>query len=214
MKKNNLNKSRKTKTRIIAPYRYLIVCEGVQTEPNYFNTIKKIIESSFPNRMNIMVLGTGYNTLSLVDKTIQTMQKSPIKYDKVWCVFDKDSFTDDVFNSAIKKATSKDISVAWSNEAVELWFLLHYNFYNTPINRDQYVTKLDAIFKESFGSGYSKNDIDIYEKIKICGGNLKTAINNAQKLDNYYPSTVSPAKQNPNTHVYKLMLELYDYLVL
>jgi len=213
MKKNSLNKSRKTKTRIIAPYRYLIVCEGTQTEPNYFNSIKKLIESSFPNRMNIMVLGTGYNTLSLVDKTIQTMQSSPVKYDRVWCVFDKDSFTDNVFNSAVKKAKSKGISVAWSNEAVELWFLLHFNFYNTPISRAQYVTKLDTIFMRNIGSGYSKNDSDIYNKLNTSGGSLKTAISNAKKLDSY-PSNVSPAKQNPNTHVYKLMLELYDYLIL
>ena len=43
--KNNKNISRKDrlKSKRLAPANYLIVCEGKQTEPNYFNGLKKKI---------------------------------------------------------------------------------------------------------------------------------------------------------------------------
>lgn len=41
--KNNKNISRKDrlKSKKLAPANYLIVCEGKQTEPNYFNGLKE-----------------------------------------------------------------------------------------------------------------------------------------------------------------------------
>lgn len=33
-------KMRKEESKKLAPYRYLIVCEGTKTEPNYFKSIK------------------------------------------------------------------------------------------------------------------------------------------------------------------------------
>ena len=45
--------------------RFLIVCEGVKTEPNYFNALA----ARLPRHLvNVMVEGIGANTLSLVEK--------------------------------------------------------------------------------------------------------------------------------------------------
>ena len=64
--KNNRNISRKDrlKSKRLAPANYLIVCEGTQTEPNYFNGLKKKINEKYGSKVdvlipNIEIKGTG-----------------------------------------------------------------------------------------------------------------------------------------------------------
>jgi hypothetical protein len=53
---------------------------------------------------------------------------------QVWCVFDRDKEGANVgensgnikFDESIALAVSKGINVAWSNDAFELWVLLHF----------------------------------------------------------------------------------------
>jgi hypothetical protein len=69
--------------------RILIVCEGEKTEPNYFR--------SFPVNsevVEIVIEGTGCNTVSLVERAIQLInENSENPYNQVWCIFDRDFFT-------------------------------------------------------------------------------------------------------------------------
>jgi len=81
----------------------LIVCEGKNTEPSYFKKFKL-------STATIKVVGEGYNTLSLVNRAIQLSKKED--YDQVWCVFDKDDFSNKNFNSAIFKAEEIGFKVA------------------------------------------------------------------------------------------------------
>ena len=58
----------------VAPANYLIVCEGKQTESNYFNGLKKAINKKYGNKVEVLipsidVKGTGMNTTSLVKYT-------------------------------------------------------------------------------------------------------------------------------------------------
>ena len=78
----------------------LIVCEGKNTEPSYFNQFRVLSAT-------VKSVGTGYNTISLVNKTIRFASQE--KYDQVWCVFDADPKPDNPnqaqnFNEAIKLA--------------------------------------------------------------------------------------------------------------
>ena len=69
--------------------------------------------------------GGRINTVDVVNLAIQLRDKAKKEgnpYDSVWAVFDKDSFPDDKFNQAIKKAEANGIGCAWSNEAFELWY--------------------------------------------------------------------------------------------
>lgn len=88
--------------------RILIVCEGKETEPNYFAGFRLT---------NVTVIGTGYNTESLVRKAIDLRdeaKKAREAYDQVWSVFDRDSFSSEVFNSAFILAKSSGINIAYS----------------------------------------------------------------------------------------------------
>jgi len=104
MKTNSL--VRRTKTRELR--RFLIVCEGEKTEPNYFRM--------FPENNEVYdeidIHGTGYNTESLVKKAIELKNEAIKKkepYIEVWCVFDKDSFSNEQFQGAIDLARKSKI---------------------------------------------------------------------------------------------------------
>src|SRR5947209_5388606 len=77
--------------------RFLIVCEGERTEPNYFRSFRVPRDV-----VTVEVQGTGYNTLRLVQEAIRLRSKG--EYDQVWCVFDRDSFPPEHFNEAINLA--------------------------------------------------------------------------------------------------------------
>jgi hypothetical protein len=177
----------------------LIVCEGSKTEPNYFK--------AFPENHcvydEIDIHGTGYNTVSLVRKAIQLRneaQKNRMPYQEVWCVFDRDSFPWESFHEAIILAKREKIRCAYSIEAFELWYMLHYHYYDTALSREQSKEKLTGLL----GKPYQKNDKGMYQVLQK---KQETAIQNAQKL--YLRQSKLPLKeQNPVTTVFQLVERL------
>ncbi len=174
----------------------LIVCEGAKTEPLYFEAFR--ISS-----LRVQVIGTGRNTESLVDEAIKLYKSAKsdgIIYEQVWCVFDKDDFPNQNFNNAILTATQNGFNVAYSNEAFELWYLLHFQFMDSAISRKGYIQKLSPIL----GFKYEKNNRGMYD---ILESRQSEAIKNAERLQQGY-NNLSPAQENPSTTVYQLVLEL------
>ena len=105
--------------------RFLIVCEGERTEPNYF---KELVRDRYSEVRSGDIVGEGRSTCALVKRTEEIREKlesqRQLRFDCVWVVFDKDDFND--FNEAIALAERKGYKAAWSNEAFELWYLLHF----------------------------------------------------------------------------------------
>jgi hypothetical protein len=181
--------------------RFLIVCEGERTEPNYFRRFRVPREVA-----EVKVEGTGYNTLSLVEEAVRLRDRYEMSDDdEVWCVFDKDSFNAAYFNDAIIRAQAYGFHSAYSNEAFELWYLLHFHYYNTGIDRGQYIEKLNRLLRPR---PYLKNDPGMYDLLQEKQG---AAIRNATRLlaDN---QSSSPANDNPSTTVHLLVIELNRYL--
>jgi len=177
-----------------ARQRFLIVCEGEKTEPLYFERFRV-------PRLIVKVEGLGVNTLSLVQKAIDLSEQGD--YDQTWCVFDKDDFPDRNFNQAIALAEKNQIAVAYSNQAFELWYVLHFDYMHNAIPRADYMRILD----ERLGHKYEKNSPTIYDEIR---GRQATAIRNARNLlAEYDPSR--PAKDDPSTTVHLLVEELVKY---
>jgi RNAse (barnase) inhibitor barstar len=176
----------------------LIVCEGEKTEPNYFNKfpVKKEL-------VRIDVEGTGCNTVSLVKRCIEMMEKAEKEghpYNQAWCVFDRDIFPLRCFNDALQLAKHKKIKIAYSNEAFELWYLLHFNYYNTAMSRHQYCEKLSELLPFS----YVKNLDSMYDILKR---KQAVAIKYAKKLFDSY-NKQDPANNNPSTTIFLLVEEL------
>lgn len=186
----------------------LIVCEGTKTEPNYFEAFKKFNRGT--NVYDIEVKGMGANTTSVVDKAIDLKNKG--YYDRVWAVFDKDSFSDDKFNSAIIKAEQNGICCAWSNEAFELWYLYHFVNRTTGMSRTEYKKAIsDAVnkspnFKKKSKFVYAKNDERNFE-IMTKYGSMDNALKFAEAQSQKYTDK-RYATHTPCTMVFKLVHQL------
>lgn len=205
--KKKLERTRKKKKKPVLPY-ILIVCEGKKTEPNYFESYKNICKQE----INIQIYGEGKNTTSLVKASINIRNKiqrdDKIKFDQVWCVFDKDDFKDDIYNGAFELCRNSNILPAYSNESFEIWYLLHFNFYNTGMKRDDAFDKLDKILQERYGKRYEKNMKGMYELIEVYQGE---AIKRANMLEKMCEREHELHHQNPSTSVHKLIIELNKY---
>lgn len=205
MGKNKFSRDKKTGKKEQLPI-ILIVCEGEKTEPDYFKQFEVA-------SVKIEARGIGDNTRRLVKYAIEESKKG--SYDQVWCVFDKDSFPDNDFNTAVDLARNKNCGIAYSNESFELWYILHFEYLNSQIGRDSYIDKLNKIFKskqsEGFPDSYKKNDSNIYRMLKPY---QNTALKNAKRLSQDYQSEATPsaAQQFPVTYVYKLVEELNRWI--
>ena len=104
LQKRFAKKTKKSKSRELVTY-FLIVCEGEKTEPNYFKSFPKKVGKFI---YDIEFEGGGISTLKVVEKAIDLRDKSKQKYDRVWAVFDRDSFKANSFNSAILKAKANN----------------------------------------------------------------------------------------------------------
>lgn len=167
-----------------------IVCEGTKTEPQYFNEFKL---------KSVTVIGTGKNTTSLVEEAIR-LKKEREGFDQYWCVFDRDSFPPQNFSAALTMAASAGFQVAYSNEAFEIWYMLHFSYSDAALSRTLYGDKLTKCLKRP----YKKNDPTIFESLLT---HQPRAIQNARKLlTNYDPH--NPEKDNPCTTVHLLVEEL------
>jgi hypothetical protein len=170
--------------------RILIVCEGEKTEPNYFRQFE------LPNT-DVVVVGTGKNTVSVVEDAVAEKSKKGANFESVWCVFDRDSFPSERYENAFILAAKHSIEIAWSNEAFELWYLLHFDFHDAALSRHQYAEKLT----EKLGEKYDKTDPNLFAKLLT---RRETAIQNAEKLISSFPID-RRAHTNPGTTVHRLV---------
>ncbi|WP_235203644.1 RloB family protein [Candidatus Magnetobacterium casense] len=143
-------------------------------------------------------------------------EKNNGSYHSVWAVFDKDDFNQ--FNNAIQITAKNNICVAYSNEAFELWYLLHFNYHDTAMSRNKYAPRLT----KKLGRKYEKNSKDMYATLK---DRQNYAVENANKLleKEYKPKDdkefdpmkitkdFNPANNNPSTTVHLLVKELNAY---
>jgi hypothetical protein len=179
--------------------RYLIVCEGERTEPNYFRCFHISPDSV------VDVRGEGANTESLICKAIELRdhdREQGVIYDQIWCVFDRDSFPAENFKAAFILARQNNIQIAYSNEAFELWYVLHFQYLDTGITRVDYIHLLD----NHLSHPYEKKSPQMYAELLPF---QKRAIQNAKTLYNqYHPK--NPERDKPSTTVHQLVEKLNE----
>ncbi len=186
----------------------LIVCEGENSEPLYFKAFEVLT-------LTVEVIGLGESKLKLVEDTKCIQAKE--NYDAVWCVFDLDIKGDvenciSDFNNAIASAKNLGYKVAYSNDAFELWFYLHYYYTDCENHRTFYYEKLSHLWNinyEKEGKKW-KFSFKIYEKLQNDTRASQTeAIKRAKKLHGE-KIDLSYHLQNPVTTVYELVEYLND----
>lgn len=191
----------------------LIVCEGKNTEPSYFEQFKLATAK-------IVVLGKGYNTTALIRQAQQLSQLGT--YSQVWCVFDRDDFTAQNFNNAIAMAEAAGFGVAYSNQSFEYWLILHFDDHQGGgMHRRDYHDKINGLIKP-FGVSYEGEDSkviteDIFDLVieiideKTKKTRLDLAIERAERNYNQFDHN-NPAIEESSTTVFRLAKELLKYI--
>lgn len=187
---------------------FLIVCEGEKTEPNYF---RAFIER-WSEVKEVNVKGCGCSTCQLIIEAKKLREKLErermVPFDRVWLVFDKDEFKD--FNKAIADAKKEGMNCAWSNQAFELWYVLHFQYLDTGVDRKQYIEMIEDKVRKASKSKtfkYKKNDEGFYQILQA-HGEEEQAIKRARKLRENMGKKKNYATHNPRTEVDLLVDEL------
>ncbi len=208
---------RKSRGIPVSPQYHLIVTEGTKTEPNYFKGLQRDIDTvengRYRGKIQLEIKGMGMNTLSLL-KTAENHVRcsiNPIRH--VWVVFDKDDFPDDNFDMTCKRCRELSNNrityhALWSNQCIELWFLLHFTYFKEDISRKLYYSKLSGYLKQLGVKRYEKNLPNIYELLKPY---FPKASENAKKLQRLH-SGLPPSQSAPQTMVYQLFDLLSRYI--
>lgn len=198
---------------------FYIFCEGEQTEPNYFNGFKCAIQRNpmYKNLIHIEVEGVGVDTLRVIQAAQEYVEENKIVDAEIWCVYDKDSFPAADFNAVSQKADVLNSQqkkvvyrVAWSNQCIEYWFILHFDQYDSDNDREYYKQYLNRKFVELGLGKYKKNDKRIFE-ILMDKGDPKLAIRRAKKRIKDCGGCTD-AGSKPATKVHELVRALSTYL--
>lgn len=205
---------RKTREkRILEPATYLVASEGTKTEVLYFQQMADGLSrkyQGYEDRVtvpNFDIEGMGTSNFRLIEDVVAYLRTSPRLFENIWLVFDKDDIPENYFDNAIKKAASLGWQTAWANDSFELWFLLHFEYLQSGIMREQYTEKLDMYMKKEGLEGYNKNDPRVTE---ILQNRRNAAIKNAQRLEESYEMNVPASQKNPCTIVHHLVREIIE----
>ena len=191
--------------------RFVIITEGDE-EKKYFQ--------SFHSETGPLVKAkrSKHERCGIVDEAIewrrQLIKKGyyDIELDETWVVFDRDR-NDERLNDeenyvkAIKYAEANKIKVAYSNDAFQLWIVLHFQ----DIGSEMSVKELDRIIKKRIPA-YQHGD-DVYQIIKTHGGDQIKAIERSKQLKRRASQLHSDKEiylVNPTTNVDELVEKLLD----
>jgi len=188
----------------------IIACEDSVSAPLYFNAIFDDLKKNHAIAASSLVIAKHKHTDP--DGVLDDLLDHPNyqDFDHQWIVIDRDvertnggGHTLDNFNQAIARARGKNIKVAYSNPCFEIWYLLHFNYRNTAIDRDELVKQLEHKYQ------YKKNELFILNQ-----DHQKTAIKNATRLIQSWidtHDTTKPATDNPSTTVHDLVTLLNGF---
>lgn len=180
--------------------RYLIVCEGTKTEPQYLQEL--LADFRILPQMVRVAANDGVSPDRVVAHALMLYEDDKVTgdpFDQVYCVFDRDQHT--TFDSAVQR--TKDLAAAGipfvaitSTPCFEIWLLLHFDYSDRPFRHvgtrsmgDQVVSILKT--KQGFAK-YSKGQKGIYGHLKE---KLADAIANAERLRRHRTATgiINPA---------------------
>lgn len=226
-------------------FTFIIFCEDKASEPTYFEYFEtdRIKINCIEDKRSKL-----YNVFSAIDYCIDKEYfdtingKLILKSDapNIWCVYDKDievdenqiKYDNNAFDTAIETAQNRGFKVAWSNDAFELWILLHFEDVD-PENehfkhRMAYYARLTEIFKslpepnERLSIALSHPQFNYKDGVKskkkfssIVFPKIVSKINEAmsrvETLEEYFVSkNILPHEKAPCTFVHHLVKELIE----
>ncbi|MCX4248033.1 RloB family protein [Paraliomyxa miuraensis] len=178
--------------------RFLVLCEGKNTEPQYIKGFKRWcrnplvdVEIAPDHGVPRTLVERARDLAKEAKERARREQDDNLSYDEVWCVFDRDEHPH--VDDACQMARDNDIEIALSNPCFELWLLLHFRESPGLQNRWDVVRML-----KKFVPGYDKHvDFDVY------ASGYEAAVVRARRLDEA-ARTDGEEDRNPTTGVHRM----------
>lgn len=191
--------------------RYLIVCEGTKTEPNYLNEM--LDHYRIPKSLVFVTPSDASSPDRIVEcaKTLYEANKESNSddYDQVFCVFDRDQHS--TYDQALQnieelKKRKKPFNAITSEPCFEYWLLLHFTYTRQPFKETSSRSSCDIVVHEL----KKYPDFTDYEKgrkgiFTVVQAKIKTAIKHAQLAKNDAAQT---GENNPSTDIHDLVLAI------
>lgn len=207
---------REGRSRMVQMTRHLVVSEGKETEPRYFEGVRAALGAANGRKVAIVVKGTGKHTLDLLDFAVEHCRYAPETFDHVWLVFDKDDFPAADFDAMERKCAelsdgSRTFHALWSNPCFELWPLLHLRYTTAPMTATECQRALAQAMSKDLGVEYRKNLGGLFGMVD---GQRVEALHRVQRLEAHLGElgNIRPSAQNPATKVGEIFDEIGPYL--
>ena len=199
---------------------FLIVTEGVVTEPVYFELLLSdlqlyavqvvVVPGREPDPCH--VIETAANTIkdhARRRKKGKLAVNEPQKFDHVWAVIDTDVAVRDGFWNDVKQlANSRKVKLAHSTPCFEYWLLLHL-LYTTRTDLVDGDAAKHAV-KTALGRAYSTNEQTARAVMPNLILKWTDAVRHAKRVRKHHLDAASPDPANPSTEVDLLVCALND----
>jgi hypothetical protein len=175
----------------------IIVSQGGQTEPKYFDHFKKK-DGNFVLKIQPT---SGLDPISLM-RHARNLKKEVYDFgrnDRIYCVYDVDCSPEKQLVDAQGIASKNNIKICVSNPCFEIWYLLHYKYTTSSLNSYNDVRRELLRY------------ISDYDKNKDVFGGLQPlqpkAISHAKLLEQQHKrdEIESIRGQKPSTQIYALI---------
>jgi hypothetical protein len=226
---------------------YIIFCEDEVSEPYYFSSfqVSDVLRiNAIPNqkhsKLNLDNTIAHCKSNGLIEFKKDSYQVIEPHNENIWCVYDRDMEHEAfeqirksqhvAFDTAIVTANNAGINVAWSNDAFELWILLHFEPVPTEniLHRTYFYNRLTEIFRSlhpdseeyqyivsnanfNYKSTLKKRSLFIRFVLPVLRANTATAMANAVELENNFNNDTEFHLRNPCTMVHHLVERLLPF---
>jgi hypothetical protein len=193
--------------------RILVVIEGVVTEKEYIEAVKR---SRRLDKEAVKIIVGHTDPIGIVNQAkalIKTSCKGDA-YDQVWCVFDVEAKVDqlaqfglaDALDTANRTTGKNKIRCAVSNPCFEIWLLWHDADQTGPIHS---ATAQKSCLERGITCG--KDGKHIRNADDLIAEKYSAAQERATMMDQTHDSDrkTKPEDRNPSSGVYKLISSIY-----
>lgn len=211
----------------------IIACEDGVSSPLYFRMlVSTLIKEKIITQDSFVIAKHNHTNPKGVLEDLKKYKddngKTYKDFDHKWIVIDRDiervnggGHKAEDFNTALNSAQNKRsdsrVEVAYINDAFELWYLLHFEYRNTAILRDEIIDVLIEKLKQFDSHKFSRLNNQnvkqanytklIYEALLPM---QEIAISNAKELLSSYGEEHNPECDNPSTNIHKLVVLLNE----
>jgi hypothetical protein len=226
---------------------YIIFCEDDVSEPYYFSSFQvsdilriNAIPNQKQNKLNLDNTIAHCKSNGLIIFKEDNYHVVEPHNENIWCVYDRDMehevfenirrSKNVAFDTAIVTANNAGINVAWSNDAFELWILLHFEFVPTGniLHRTYIYGRLTEIFKSfhpdseayqqivsnpnfEYKSTLKKRGLFIRYVLPVMRANTEIALKHATELEKMFNNNTEFHLRNPCTMVHHLVDKLIKF---